>query len=282
MNTIAERIYDFLKDFPPFNLLPPEQLLAISKAVDVIYLEKDASAFEIGQSIDNHFYVVKNGAIGLYRATNDLVDECDEGDIFGLRALLRKDNYILKAKAIEESVLYSISSELLEDYITTNAQASQFLMQTFVSNTKPFDSSREHELLSNNVSHSDLQSADYSKNPITCSDATSIKNAARLMTDKHVGSIVVVKNKKPIGIITDKDLRTKIATGRITISETVTAIMSSPVITFPEDITVADAQIAMLKNRITHLCITKDGSVNSELTGILSEHDIIVLRENNA
>ena len=83
MNTIAERIYDFLKDFPPFNLLPREQLLAISKAVDVIYLEKDASAFEIGQSIDNHFYVVKNGAIGLYRATNDLVDECDEGDIFG-------------------------------------------------------------------------------------------------------------------------------------------------------------------------------------------------------
>ena len=282
MNTIAERIYDFLKDFPPFNLLPHEQLLAISKAVDVIYLEKDASAFEIGQSIDNHFYVVKNGAIGLYRATNDLVDECDEGDIFGLRALLRKDNYILKAKAIEESILYSISSELLEDYITTNAQASQFLMQTFVSNTKPFDSSREHKLLSNSISHSDLQSADYSKNPITCSDATSIKNAARLMTDKHVGSIVVVKNKKPIGIITDKDLRTKIATGRIAISETVTAIMSSPVLTFPEDITVADAQIAMLKNRITHLCITKDGSVNSELTGILSEHDIIVLRENNA
>ena len=45
MNTIAERIYDFLKGFPPFNLLPREQLLAISAAVDVIYLEKDASVF---------------------------------------------------------------------------------------------------------------------------------------------------------------------------------------------------------------------------------------------
>ncbi len=39
MNTIAERIFDFLKDFPPFNLLSREQLLAISQAVDVIYLE---------------------------------------------------------------------------------------------------------------------------------------------------------------------------------------------------------------------------------------------------
>ena len=282
MNTIAERIYDFLKGFPPFNLLPREQLLAISAAVDVIYLEKNASVFEIGQSIDNHFYVVKNGAIGLYRATNDLVDECDEGDIFGLRALLRKGNYILKAKAIEESILYSISSELLEDYITENAHASKFLMQTFVSNTKPSESSNDHKELSTTRTHSDLQSADYSKNPITCTESESIKDAAQLMTNKHVGSIIVVKNHKPIGIITDKDLRTKIATGKIAISEPVTAIMSSPVITFPEAITVAEAQIAMLKNRITHLCITKDGSVNSNLTGILSEHDIIVLRENNA
>ena len=58
--------------------------------------------------------------------------------------------------------------------------------------------------------------------------------------------------------------------------------MSSPVITFPKNTTVAEAQIAMLKHRITHLCITEDGTSNSKLTGILSEHDIIVLRENNA
>ena len=28
MNTIAERIYDYLKGFPPFNLLTKEQLLS--------------------------------------------------------------------------------------------------------------------------------------------------------------------------------------------------------------------------------------------------------------
>ena len=58
--------------------------------------------------------------------------------------------------------------------------------------------------------------------------------------------------------------------------------MSSPVITYPENITVAEAQIAMIKNKITHLCITKDGTPNSDLKGVLSEHDIVVIRENNA
>lgn len=284
MNTIAERIYDYLKGFPPFNLLTKEQLLSVSKSVDVIYLENDQLLFEIEQPIANNFYVVRDGAIGLYRANNNLVDKCDEGDIFGLRALLRKGKYKLNARAIEESVIYSISLENLETYITANVDASQFLMASFVSNTRGKNPDDDDFLktLQNSSEYTYLQTADYSKNPIVCGIDTKISEAASIMTEKHVGSIVIVNNKKPIGIITDKDLRTKIATGKHSIKDSVSSIMSSPVITYPETITVAEAQIAMLKHKITHLCITKDGTNDSELTGILSEHDIIVLRENNA
>ncbi|MEM6720863.1 MAG: DUF294 nucleotidyltransferase-like domain-containing protein [Bacteroidota bacterium] len=284
MNTIAERINDYLKAFPPFSFLNRTQLFTISQAVDVIYLEKDKYLFKIDEPVENHFYVVRDGAIGLFRANTNLVDQCDEGDIFGLRALLRKGNYKLNAKAIEESILYSISSELLETYITTNKDASQFLMKSFVVNTrtKPTDTGDFAETLNRATEYTYLQTIDYSKNPITCTTDTSVKEAAKIMTEKHVGSIVMVENEKPIGIITDKDLRTKIATGKHSIDTKVSAIMSSPVITYPETITVAEAQIAMLKNKITHLCITKDGTDASKLTGILSEHDIIVLRENNA
>lgn len=284
MNTIAERIYDYLKGFPPFNLLTREQLLSISKSVDVIYLENNQFLFEIGQPVANHFYVVRDGAIGLFRANNILVDKCDEGDIFGLRALLRKGEYKLNAKAIEESIVYSISLENLEAYITANSDASQFLMASFASNIRVKNTEEDDfvETLQHSSEYTYLQTADYSKNPITCSINTSIKDAASIMTEKHVGSIVIVDNKRPIGIITDKDLRTKIATGKHLINDSVSCIMSSPVIAYPETITVAEAQIAMLKHKITHLCITKDGTNNTELTGILSEHDIIVLRENNA
>ncbi|TCK69388.1 CBS domain-containing protein [Winogradskyella wandonensis] len=282
MNTIALRIHDFLKDFPPFNLLTKSQLLAISNAVDVHYIENDSIVFDINQGIEQHFYVVKDGAIGLFDQNNKLIDHCDDGDIFGLRALIRKGTYTLKAKAIEESILYSISSELLNTYITTNAEASQFLMQSFVANTKVINNSEDSAILTSNALYSDLQSADYSKHPITCSITTTVKEASLIMTDNHVGSIVVVEQERPIGIITDKDLRTKIATGKYNINDLVSSIMSSPVITYPKTITVAAAQIAMLRHKITHLCITEDGTANTKLIGILSEHDIIVLREHNA
>nr|WP_321228044.1 DUF294 nucleotidyltransferase-like domain-containing protein [uncultured Psychroserpens sp.] len=285
MNTIAERIYDFLKDFPPFSMLMKSELLAICKAIDIHYLEKDTDLFITGSPVQNQFYVVKDGAIGLFRAqTNTLVDECDEGDIFGLRALMRQGDYKLSAKAIEESIVYSISSELFQQYITTNAEASKFLMSSFVSNTYYIESNQvDNNLPTENIQEFfEEQSADYSKNPVHCSSETRIKDAALIMTKKRIGSIVITKDNRPLGIITDKDLRTKIATGLISIEDSVTKIMSSPVITYPESITVAEAQIAMIKHRITHLCITKDGTPNTELTGILSEHDIIVIRENNA
>ncbi|WP_339662639.1 DUF294 nucleotidyltransferase-like domain-containing protein [uncultured Polaribacter sp.] len=286
MNTIAKRISDFLKDFPPFNMLTKEQLLAICSAVEILHLEKDADLFNTGDPVKNQFYVVKDGAIGLFQQeTNSLVDECDEGDIFGLRALIRKDVYKLSAKALEESIVYSLSSDLFENYIATNTNASAFLMNSFVSNINYAAESKTSEFENPSEKIHDFleeQSADYSKNPIQCTPETSIKAAAVIMTHKRIGSIIITENRKPLGIITDKDLRTKIATGLISIEEPVTKIMSSPVITYPENITVAEAQIAMLKYRITHLCITKDGTPTSDLIGLLSEHDIIVVRENNA
>ena len=285
MNIIAKRISDFLKDFPPFNMLSKENLLSIASAVDIHHLEKDTDLFITGEPVKNQFYVVKDGAIGLFQAeTNSLVDECDEGDIFGLRTLMSKGNYKLNAKALEESIVYSISSALFEEYITTNSEASTYLLSSFVSNAT-YVESKESNFPKQNKNLQDFfeeQSADYSKNPIQCATETSIKAAAIIMKDKRVGSIIITKNKQTLGIITDKDLRIKIATGLFSIEEPVTKIMSFPVITFPENITVAEAQIAMIKYQITHLCITRDGTPNSELTGILSEHDIVVVRGNSA
>lgn len=288
-NTIAERIYDFLKDFPPFSFLSEDNLLTICKNVKVVYLEKDTFLFQINEKVKNEFYVVKDGAIGLTRDESTFVDQCDEGDIFGLRALVRKDQYVLNAKALEESIIYSISSQLLDELISSNIKANKYLMASFVTNTKqPYQTEHKDALFANDInlqkdlsSFTEVQSAEYSKNPVTCSQETSIKDAATIMTNKRVGSIVITQNNKPLGIITDKDLRTKIATGLFNIKDCVTKIMSFPVITYPENISVAEAQIGMLQNRITHLCITKDGTTNSELCGILSEHDIIVIRGNN-
>ena len=85
----------------------------------------------------------------------------------------------------------------------------------------------------------------------------------------------------PIGIITDKDLRRKIATGRFPLDTTVDQIMSSPVVTVSPEVTVASVQIEMVRHKIHHLCVTKDGTPGSQVLGVISEHDLLILQGNN-
>jgi CBS domain-containing protein len=101
------------------------------------------------------------------------------------------------------------------------------------------------------------------------------------MTKKNVGAILVVEDSLPIGIITDKDLRNKIVTGEFPITTTAASIMTTPVITYPKKMTVTQAQMAMMKSNISHLCLTKDGTPNSKAVGILSKHDVMVELGNN-
>jgi CBS domain-containing protein len=57
--------------------------------------------------------------------------------------------------------------------------------------------------------------------------------------------------------------------------------MSSPVITVVENVSLAEAQLLMLKHNVTHLCVTQDGTDKSDLKGVISEHDLIAAQANN-
>ncbi len=291
-NTIAERIFDFLKDYPPFNLISKETLLEIAKNVEIQHFEKDKIIFDQDDSPHQHFYIVYQGAIRLYRFVNNQkynIDICDEGDLFGLRPLIMNEHYVMGAAANEETILYGIPIEIFHDIIKEYPKVSQFLIASFATNTRePFSDKHKGKLFANISSvqkidhgYAETQSAKYSKNPIICSLDTTVREACNIMSDSKVNSIIVSKDKLPIGIITDKDIRMKIGTGLFHIDEKVSEIMTSPVVTFPEKISVAEAQIALLKHKVSHICITKDGTDQSELVGVLGNQDLNIMQGNN-
>jgi CBS domain-containing protein len=117
--------------------------------------------------------------------------------------------------------------------------------------------------------------------PLKVSIETTIKEAAQLVTDNMLDSVLITEESYPVGIVTDKDFRSKVATGRFPLSNSIDKIMASPVITVTENISVAEAQLVMLKYGVTHLCVTQDGTDKSEVKGIISEHDLVVAQANN-
>ena len=291
-NSIAQRITDFLKQYEPFSYLDIEDIYQIASQVKVLYLDKNEVLFQINDSTHKDFYVVNTGEIGL-NITSDsddvLIDKCDAGDVIGLRPFFAKDNYLMTAKSREESILYAIPIEVFKPFVSQNNEVLNFLLESFASNTRnPHDKNNKGKLISENVIYNE-QSAEiqyyqpikYTKNPFTAKSTHIVKDIAQKMTDLKIGSVIIEKAKLPIGIITDKDLRSKIATGLFSIDVDVKQIMSNPVITVAENLSIAEAQIMMLKYNVGHLCVTVDGTVHSEIKGIISEHDIVVAQANN-
>ena len=289
-NTIAERIYDFLKRYPPFVFLDEQSLLEIAGQVKVIYFEKDKAVFKEKEKNHGMFYVVKDGAVRVLRTKDNqqqIVDICDEGDIFGLRPLITKEDYQLTAMANEECIIYGVPIDLFLPIALDNKSVSNFLIASFASNVSdPYSLEESGKLFTEySVERSselfDLQKARYTKNPVTCPPETLIKDAASMMSIRHIGSIIVTLDKKPVGIITNRDLRNTIATGQHAVTEPVKNIMSSPVRCFQKGPTVAQAQLIMLKNDINHLCITEDGTPDTELLGLITQQDLVVSFANN-
>lgn len=291
-NSIAERVSDFLKQFPPFDLLKPKQLLEIASEVNILYLEKGDILYKKDDPHAEYFYIVRNGAVSLYHHASDdtkhMVNINDSGDIFGVRPLINKEDYRLTAVANEESIVYAIPINIFESSSKNNVKVYKYLITSFAANAyDPYTAEENMKIFVDYLPDSAqdmaaFQTASYSKNPVSCKRGSSLKSAAVKMCDNKIGCIIVVdSNKFPIGIITNSDIKNKIATGLFPITTKVTNIMSAPVITGKMNLTVADGQLKMLKNGVSHLCITKDGTPHSKLVGVLTQHDIITSIGNN-
>ncbi|MEP5341863.1 MAG: DUF294 nucleotidyltransferase-like domain-containing protein [Algibacter sp.] len=290
-NSIAERVSDFLKRFPPFNLLDSKSLLKIATQVDIIYLEKGDSLFNKGDGFHDHFYIVRDGAINLYHSDDskkNIVGISDSGDIFGIRPLITQENYKLTAIANEESIIYAIPVAIFKSVTDNNVKVYKYLITAFASNTyDPYTAEENGKIFVDYLPNTsqdivNFQTANYTKSPVTCHENSSLKAAAIKMCVHKISCIIVINDEKyPVGIVTNSDIKNKIATGKFPIDTAITHIMSAPVITDKKDITVANAQFHMIQHSIGHLCITRDGTANSKLIGILTHHDILVTLGNS-
>jgi len=112
---------------------------------------------------------------------------------------------------------------------------------------------------------------------MTTGPETSIKEAARTLADNHIGSLVVVKKKKPIGILTERDILHVLAEsrddGKDKIgSKEVGDVMTNYVISVAPSSTVQKAVKLMTENKIKKLPVIDN---KDKLVGIITASDVI-------
>ncbi len=109
-------------------------------------------------------------------------------------------------------------------------------------------------------------------NPVITKKKASVLDVVKEMKGEGVGSIIVVENGKPIGVITESDiLRKVVAEGKNPSKIMVEEIMSFPPVTVTPETRVEDAIKIMGEKKIRRLPVVKDG----KLVGMATERDLL-------
>lgn len=111
------------------------------------------------------------------------------------------------------------------------------------------------------------------KEPRVVRRDTNVQEVVATMSKFDISSVIVVEEKRPVGIITHKDIISKLVQARIP-PDAVTArdVMVSPVVTISEEASIEQAARLMSRKHIKKLAVTRN---NSELVGIITSTDLM-------
>jgi CBS domain-containing protein len=110
-----------------------------------------------------------------------------------------------------------------------------------------------------------------SQDVVTTTPEASLEDAARIMGEKHIGSLIVVKYKTPVGIVTERDLLSKvIAYGLFLSDEKVEGAMSYPLAGVSPTVKIKEVARLMI-SRKGRLAVFDAGT----LVGIITASDLV-------
>lgn len=108
--------------------------------------------------------------------------------------------------------------------------------------------------------------------PITVTPSTALKQCAKIMSDKNVGSLVVSEKNKFVGIITERDLVRKVLAKGIPAGQCKAKdVMEQNLITITPDKDIFDAITKMRDANIRHLPVVQD----NKLLGLVTMKDVL-------
>jgi CBS domain-containing protein len=304
--TVTHVLADDLAAHPPFDRMPRATLEEVAAHSRVRYREQGESIFREGEATGPCFHVVRKGTVELRRriepdvnggddgdggdeatSADVLVDRCAEGQVFGIRPLLAGGPYSASAVAVEDSLLMEIPWARFKPVLDAEPTVAAWFAAGFAAELprrfeRMLGRAREAartghatQLLSAN--ENDFRVVEPVRDVATCGPDTSVQDAAGVMATRNIGSIVVVDDaRRPIGILTDSDLRRKVVAAGLDAARTpVSGIMTSPVLTVTEGRSVTELISLVLRRRVHHFVITEDGTPQTPVAGIASEHDVL-------
>ncbi len=105
---------------------------------------------------------------------------------------------------------------------------------------------------------------------VTAAPERTVREIAELMRERNVGSVVIVRDDRPVGFVTDRDLAVSVIADGRDFGDRVADHASSPVVTAAPALSVEEAAELMVRHGVRRLVVV----AGERLTGIVTLDDL--------
>ena len=262
-------IRDFLVARPPFDALPKAELDALPRLFEIRYLRR-GSVFPPSGNGERQFWLLRSGAVELRDADQRLVEKLAEGDSYALACDSAQAKPDWSGRVVEDCLVYVLPCERLQSLCQQQPGCDEYFNHSPGAALKTaegrFDSSMDVPVL-------DL----LTRAPVTGAADAGIQSIATLMSEHNVSSVMLMRERQLVGLITDSDLRRRCVAEGYPIQRPVADIMSTKVHTIAHSSTLLDALMTMTEHHYHHLPVM-DGST---VKGMITATDIARYQSNH-
>jgi len=276
-------IKQFLIQHLPFSDMPEEEIDELVHHIEISYFRSESVIVPFGGKI-NDLFIIRSGSVEVYRRKGELYNRLSEGDVFGQMGLLTNNRVVFPVAAIEDTLIYCISESYFQELYDKNDIFAEFV--------EVDDNTRLRQAVSTSVELNDLTTSKL-KTLLTggtpwIDKSATIQDAAQAMSDDNYSALLVLDhdinlntdedNHSVIGIITDRDLCTRVLATGLSRDINITEVMTTELVSLDHNAYVYEAILAMLRYKVNHLPIVKEGKP----IGIIETFDIVRYESQNS
>jgi len=264
-------ITDFLQGVLPFSDLVHEDLFAIARQLEIIYFKR-GQLLQYSGGEKQGLRILRSGAVEIVNHEGQLLDRLGEGESFNLAGLCEEQEGV-KARFIEDSLIYRLPDECYQRWRDQHRNIDRFFHKQ---RSRRIRRAVRVEPDSNMMMRplSELMS----KNVLTVELSASLQNAAKIMTKGRVSSLMVLDEGDLVGIVTDRDMRSRAIADDLPSSTPVSQVMTTEPYVINQTETLFDATLTMLQLGFHHLPVVND---EGALTGIVTASDLMLARQDD-
>jgi len=262
----VDDIAGFLGSHPPFDAVDAGELARIAAVTETEVSARGKAIFPQGAGPVEFVWVVRSGSVEVVH-DGRVLDLLGPGELFGHASMISGLPTGFEARAGEDTVCYRIPSYVIRPLLV-RPDVLRFVARSIADRSEPVvrvAADPVADPVQNRVA------ALIRMPPLVCQGSEPIREAARRMTERGA-SAVLVPHGRTFGIVTDRDLRTRVIAAGLSPDGPVSAIMTEPAYTVTADRLGGDVLLDMLERNVHHIPVL---SAAGEVLGVVDDGDLV-------